>query len=200
MEKKYSELSLSYKGERAYIQGPDLYNAVSQKLGVFFEGEAWVKRIVFRGFSSSGCRVYFGEGYDSNLVRANVFVSIGDQTHQGVIIETGQDVLDRNKYDESRVCKNTVINGKSATQTAESGLTAIENIVAITKLLHNTLYPIDGEGKWIFAQLDLVQPLQGKDSLYTVDIKQSIGGRMTVSEIRVGNVYFGKIRFAVAAI
>jgi hypothetical protein len=52
-------------------------------------------------------------------------------------------------------------------------------------------------GKWVFGQLDLAEPLSGDYRRLKIRLKQMIGGRFSVNEIIVDGHNIGTISFIV---
>jgi len=48
------KLNLRFKGQRSYIQGPDIFNAATRKLHEA-DAEAWVSMLAFRRFARLDC-------------------------------------------------------------------------------------------------------------------------------------------------
>jgi hypothetical protein len=73
----------------------------------------------------------------------------------------------------------------------------VEEVVCLTKLLHNTLLPLE-EGKWMFSGIDLNRPFSDNpETPFEVTLVQNLAGRLTVSEIRQAGQLTGKIKFIV---
>lgn len=79
---------------------------------------------------------------------------------------------------------------------AEPSFSAIEVIVAMTKALHQSLYP-DAPGKWVFCRWESeAWPLNGVGSGLVVKLSKTLGSRLTKSEVLVGEECIGCIYFS----
>jgi len=196
---KAYKLNLGFKGNRNYIQGGDIFNAIQTIAREVVEENAWVKHIAFRGFAKNACDFILDriENVPGNLVRATCNISFNKKLIPAVIIETQEKITKRYPFDESKITKESLITGSAIKQISRAGYTDIEEIVALTKFLHNQILPVEHK-RWIFSQLDLNIPLQLNEiERFTIDIKQNLGNRMTVSEISQHDNIVGKIKFTV---
>lgn len=191
-------LNLIFKGERDYLQGGDLYTIVQKNAANIFGTKAWINHIVFRGFARNACELILGEikdVVDMESVRAKCTVQHDGQIVNGIIIETKNPITDKYPFDEGQVAKAAVLEGQSIRQKNRAGFSAIEEIIVLTKILHNQLIPVQPR-RWIFSQLDLTEPFATEQQcLYTIKLKQNLAGRMTVSQILQDAKIIGTIRF-----
>lgn len=192
-------LNLLFKGERDYHQGGDLYNAVQEIAENFLGKKAWVDHIIFRGFAQYTCELVLSEPNTITMesVRAKCTIRHGEKLIIGTILETKNKVMGRYPFDENLVIKEAVLEGQCISQKNRTGFSAIEEIIVLTKFLHNRLLPAQS-GRWIFSQLDLTEPFSiDKACCYAIELKQNLANRMTVSDIKQHDKIIGKIRFTV---
>lgn len=196
--KKYP-LKLLFKGERDYHQGGDIYIAIQEIAQNLIGENTWVSHIVFRGFSRNNCEIVLGDSgnIDGTSIRAKCKINTGKELIGGTILETGTKTIGRYAFDEGAVKREAIIDGLCIRQKKRAGFFAIEEIIVLTKALHNKLIPLKA-GRWIFSQLDLIRPLPtDKTSCYAIEQCQNLANRMTVSNILVKQKLIGKIRFTV---
>jgi hypothetical protein len=124
-------------------------------------------------------------------------VQTGEKLLQGTIIATGEPVTERIDFDEERIEVTADVTDKTICQQQRAGFTPVEEVVCLTKLLHNTLLPLE-EGKWMFSGIDLNRPFSDNpETPFEVTLVQNLAGRLTVSEIRQAGQLTGKIKFIV---
>jgi hypothetical protein len=79
---------------------------------------------------------------------------------------------------------------------APSGFSPIEELVSMTKLLHNRLLPSPGK-RWIFSRIDLRRLLERTDAgNMQVILQQNLNNRVTKSRIVSGGNAIGDIFFS----
>ncbi len=193
------KLPLRFKGKREYLQGGDIYDGVISSTKELFGEKAWVDFMVFRSFARKSCEVIFARDQKINVDNAfaRFTAKIGEDNLNGVVIETESAVEGRYEYDEDKIIQTASINKQCITQVERAGFTAIEEVIALTKNLHYDQIPIE-QGQWVFTQLDLTSPFATESLPFSVEIKQNLADKMTISEIRENDVPIGKIRFTVA--
>lgn len=193
------ELPLRFKGKRQYLQGGDIYDAVMSITKDLFGEKAWVDFIVFRSFARKSCEVIFAKdekmAVDNAIARFTA--KIEEHNLNGVVVETERAVEGRYEYDEDKIIQTASINKQCITQVERAGFTAIEEVIALTKSLHYDQIPIE-QGQWVFTQLDLTSPFAAESLPFSIELKQNLAGKMTISEVKEDGVMIGKIRFTVA--
>ncbi len=195
-------LKLQYKGERNYIRGSDIYNAAMDIVQTMLDDQAWINHIVFRGFARNSCDLILEapKDYSKKAIRAVCTIKHKEKLIPAIIVETNNKINERYGFDENIVLNEVVLQKKSIFQNRRAGFSAIEEIIVLTKHLHNKLIPIQ-QGRWIFSQLDLIEPFTiNNEYCYSIELKQNLANRMTVSNIIEGDRHIGQIRFTVSSI
>jgi hypothetical protein len=200
---KITPLKLCFKGERNYLQGGDLCNAVMEAVGGSSVGEAVRFQLAFHRFIAKQPDMVWLEGDKPSSrpenVAAEFSVSGSLGKASGWLIETDREVDCRIPFDEERIARHCSFGGESVSILADSGYLPIEVVVSMTKLLHNRLLPASS-ARWIFTKLDLSRCLVAGDaSALTITLKQNLHGRLTKSEVNVhgrslGFIYFSLVR------
>lgn len=203
MNSKITPLKLCFKGERNYLQGGDLCNAVMQAVGGSSVGEAVRFQLAFHRFIAKQPDMVWLEGGKPSSrpenVAAEFSVSGSLGKASGWLIETNREVDCRIPFDEEQIARHCSFGGEWVSMLADSGYLPIEVVVSMTKLLHNRLLPASS-GRWIFTKLDLSRCLVAGDaSALTITLKQNLHGRLTKSEVNVhgrslGFIYFSLVR------
>lgn len=191
-------LGLRYKGERNYIQGGDIYNAVNALApSLAGSNHAFLKYISFHSFCRNDADVSLiqPDGGQASFATAHIAVP-GSPATKVWLIESDRKVVERYPYDESRITRLSTSAPSSITLNAGSGYTPIEDVIAITKVLAYQEFP-SVAGKWVFGQLDLDQPLRTEYRQTRVERKNSIAGKFTMNLIYQDEVFIGSIRFIV---
>ncbi len=189
-------LDFDFKGERDYIQGPDIYNFVNKEVQKKFGMESYVTSISYKGFFKSQILMSIGETSqnDSESIGSFKFRSIDGSIKCGELRESNVSPTGRKPYNEENILKNSQIEDKCIFQRKRAGFSSLEEIVSLTKALHNKLFPSDK--KWIFVQLELNKPINEIESLYKVHLKKNLGNKYTRSTIEENGNEIGWIGFS----
>jgi len=198
-------LRLAYKGDRDYLHGTDIYNALTRIIGGGNPGIVFNSiKMSFHKVTRNQCKLTYG---DHSLLKQmpkdiNVevrFISPSSDTI-GWLTETAEPVVDRIPYHEEDIVKKTSIDGKLIAINGEVKFTPIEILVAMTKHLHMMLYPVN-VGRWFFTRLDLNRLLTISDaSKLSLEIDKNLNNRLTKGSIHSGEEMLGHIYFSVVTL
>lgn len=190
------DLKFEFKGERNYVHGSDIFNALSAIARQTFDG-GFVTLIAFRNVARRQCVLAF-ENSASMTAVATGNIQAGDgQMHPFWLFEREEEVIGRYAFDEDVIVDRAEVStqGKSISLLPDGSVTPIEYVIALTKRLHYLLSP-DIDGKWLFGQLNLDLPLDAEGAVRVVQ-KSLLHGRMSVNEVWLGDARVGTIRFVV---
>jgi len=191
------ELEFTFKGERQYVQGADIYNAMINQ----FRGKE-ITNIYFSihdFIRSKDCLLYISDdpanvGTDRNYpARCRVRVDGGEKY---LFLE--EDIKDkgpveRYDYDESVIHRACRLEKSSIYLVSRSPYTFAETIVSMNKKLLCQRYP-DAAGFWAFVRLELRFQCEERDSLRLVFL-HNLHFRLTKTGLyyrddEIGNIYF----------
>ena len=193
LNESYS-IDLGYKGGRKYVHGTDLYNSISNLAKQIIAPEAWVKSLIINKMIHMKCVIKFNI-VKHDKVAGKFIISNNKDYIEGFVIETNNSIVRHYAYDERSIYSTILLTGSRADQTFRTKFSSIEEVVAITKYLHNKIYPALGK-IWVFSKLKLTKRFNvSKDTLYSVKVKQNLGNRMTLSEIKENDQFIGEIVF-----
>lgn len=189
-------LDLAFKGNRDYAQGPDIYGAVVDNLGL--ERDAPF-RIVIHHFARRQCELVLGAPGSSPANPVALFwTTRGGTALHGWVVERSQDITRRMGYDEEPIWSRCQRSGNEIQMTSPvpGAYTPVEVLVSLTKKLHLDAFA-GATVKWAFTQLDVARLLEPSDvEELRVRIDQSLGTRFTKSSVFVGTKVLGTIHFA----
>jgi hypothetical protein len=198
-----TQLEIGYKGSRTYLHGSDIFNALAQvATTVSGDASAYVEQLIFRSFARNGCDVTTERPLGTDrLVGQATFRAPGiEESVSAWILETNRPVTERRPFDEANLLAKVVLNveARSARLLEHSAYTPIEELIALTKQLNYAVCP-KVNGKWVFGQLDLVEPLTGGYQKLEIHMKSLITGRFSVNDVFVDGRSIGTMRFIVGA-
>jgi len=200
---KVVDLNLPYKGDRDYLHGTDMYAETVRVLnGVKPEALIGKCRMVIHNVAKRQCRLLYTFLSDTAKRPENIIAEFNFISDTGNLmawlVETLEDITERIPYAESHITENCVLSEQSVKLICRSGFSAIEELVAMNKLLHVTRYP-PGESRWYFTRMDLDRLLTANDvGNLQVKLQQNLNNRLTRSEVIshgqiIGHIYFSMV-------
>jgi len=188
-------LVLGYKGQRDYLHGSDFYTVITQWAHAVYGAAAFVCRLSFRQISRGACVLTTQAPAGSNVGNGQVMVSGVEVPFW--LVETVEPIQDRYPYDEEAVVAALQVD----VQAREAVLpvvtaTPIEEVIAVTKRLNNEVAPLTN-GKWLFGQLHLEQPLTRDGRSLRIAMRSLLANRFSVNDIYYDDELIGNIRFVV---
>lgn len=192
---------MSYKGDRNYLQGPDIYNAVTRIISgrnprIVFDRI----KMAFHKIARNQCKLTYGNYSVLEQMPKDINVEVNFMAPSfhiiGWLVETDEHVIERIPYPEEDIVKKTSVYGKMITIEGEVQFTPIEILVAMTKQLHINLYKIKS-GRWIFTRIELNRLMTISDaSNFKVEIEKNLNNRLTKGSIHSGEEMLGYIYFS----
>lgn len=153
-----TRLNLFFRGTRDYIYGPDLFDTSMASVFEHF-GVNGVKHVSFSSHSMtrSGLDfILFDNAQNENEFKFNskLEFKLEDKSFYGYLVENGEEVETRIPYPEENIVGISKLDSeeKSITITKETNFKITDNYTALTKFMHNKLYP-EINGKWIFVRV-----------------------------------------------
>lgn len=195
---KIVPLNLAFRGNRDYIQGADIYEAIVTAIQRDCGPAQGGLKIQMHSLARTGCEVI--------LAPANVPLSrpelgraqFASGNWHGWVAETGRPIVERFPYDEGHIARQCEITGSIIRTTGKTPNSAIEVLIGATKLLHQSLHP-RVEGKWIVSRIELQRVFTASDFAMEVELLQNLNNRLTKSAVRcasepVGHIFFSAIQ------
>lgn len=188
-------MQLQYKGDRSYVQGGDIVDAVSEVLRRHYAG-ATDMEIAFRQMARSQLMVCDVLPAGQMAVATCSFHASG-RRHKLYLVESGNPITLRQPFNEVEMVAPMRVHvaDMSGTLAANPAFTDIEIWVAMTKRLHQRCFP-EKTGKWLFVRglFRRYEPHCGA-LVHRARIVSASSGRFTRTEIdagqeRVADIYF----------
>jgi hypothetical protein len=197
---------MCFKGQRDYLQGADIFNALSRAMtGAAAKNALQPFTLAMHNFARCQCDLFLldGEGGDSRLHMpesrvADFTLGAGSDETVGWLSESERPVKCRYPFDESEIARHCKLAEKEIVFSGQSSYTSMDILVSITKQLHLILFP-PAKGRWIFTKLQVDHLLlpQDADGL-RVNFLQNFNNRLTKSSLRkyaepLGFIYFSLV-------
>lgn len=187
---------IALKGDRRYVQGPDMFNAMIETLGG--APLTALRFSIHNDLDQGHIEIAVSEKRDA-LPKADeraawlvcvrgsqkVFVSLSP-IHE-------QPIIERSPYDESRITDRCLIEDDHIVLRDRSDFSFVETIVAMHKNLLQAIFP-EAPGRWAFTKLELDQyPIAAEE--LAVAFTGNLGYRLVKSRVLsksrpVGSIFF----------
>jgi hypothetical protein len=201
------KLKLGFKGERKYIQGPDILNQAMQCIFQTYQGDLGNVEFLIHRMTGKDLYLEF-ESLDKGVVPepddiAILRLTVGNEQIQARIRPDSGTPDQRVAYDESLVTKQCQLD--AATRSIklvndDSGFSQIEVLVSMNKALHLAVLDKPADTSWVFCRWDSpVWPLRADLSGATVTLKQTLGTRLTRADVELDGQMLGQIYFSAKA-
>ena len=186
-----SSLNFCYKGERNYVHGTDIVNALYSH---FIDDIITDIDLKFNGISLTNLDLF--DGYNHENVKVNVRLTLNGEKKNMQLIENGESINCRKNYNEDKIINLCNINlaRQEVSLNETTGYTLCENFVAMNKFLLQSIYP-DVKGKWYFTQLVQKHIVENNVPI-TIKLIKNFNFRLTKSDILVGNENIGSVYFS----
>lgn len=195
-------LSTPYKGNRHYIHGTDLFNAVQALAGkVTGVKGAYISKLLLTRFAYRQCELMTYPSIvisDVKPMGEGVFRLPNGNDQVFYLYEGEVEPIERSPYDEEGIVAPAIFKGHSAVLSAPFQYSSIEVVIALTKAL-NYQAALPKEGKWIFGKIELTQSLPLIKKTLNITRTKSVQGRFSVNEINIDGVTVGTVQFIVGA-
>jgi hypothetical protein len=189
------QLDLRFKGQRPYIQGPDIFNAATRILKDA-DTEAWVSMLAFHRFARLDCDLILAKPHADAPMVARGFANTSGGKRPFWIVESDREPGGRYPYDEDSINALASIEGATIHMKQRSSFSPMEEIVALTKTLSYALSP-DVDGKWVFGQLNLQRALPHDYGRLVICRTREMAHRFSINRIVIDDLHAGDIRFIV---
>ena len=157
-------------------------------------------RLTMRKFATKQCDMILGDLQDTQIISKRIVSELIIDTNRGRemfrLVETDKPIHERYDFNESLIENFSKTDNHRIIITQDSGYSEIEIAVSLTKQLHNKFFPSDN-ARWIVTMVDLDRPLSKQyDAISSVKFEQSLGDRLTRSQIMSGDTILGRIYFS----
>ena len=199
MSKSYP-LNLSFKGNRDYIQGPDIiFELIDQIPDIKND-----IKVQFHKMSSLPLKAFYVDNRMLTELKKSgdlcALLSYKSETNSlklmAVIEDKSKVIFQRKEYNESQIIKGYEINDNEISQNMHYAGNFYERVVALYKeLLNQTI----SKEFWIFLRLDLLS-IDIKINSISIKIQHETGGEMYKANINGDGKFLGSIYFAKGAL
>lgn len=195
------QIEFQLKGEREYIHGTDMFNAIIDAMG---KGE--VRNICFtaHGFVKTPiCKLFLSDNKEelASIGEAKVrcHFDVEGKMHWATLVEDADNTVPgkRYEYDEASIISVCLMEDEEIVLTQPTKFSFIENIVAMNKHMHQQMFP-EIQGSWVFTRIDLEVGCEANNNL-KLHFRHNMNYRLTKSDIlldgkKIGDLFFSLVR------
>lgn len=196
---KPRRIEFSFKGDRDYIQGTDIFNAL---VGQYQCAKLRNIHFTIHGFVRTPmCEAYQAdsrEGLDQlRNIKARASFDFGG-IRQWLALKDlpALGPARRCEYPEDRITSLCDVRGRTIVLERASPFPFIETVVAMNKHLHQKLFA-DATGKWVFTGAALTQGCDAREG-FSLQIGSEVNYRLTRAEIVHNGRAIGSLLFSLA--
>lgn len=196
------QLQFKFKGSRNYVQGPDIFNAISQEFQARSGG--WIKQLRFGSLLKNNAKLLIGSdllNYNKKILSATgVASAYGEKGIPFSLLPLDNSLIfERYEYNEQEIIDKLSFceEDKSIELAAQTPYSLIEEAVAAVKELNNQLATPPPDRKWLFTGINLNKKLPPNRSglaLKTI-CRQIIANRFSRNELYMDSHLLGVIEF-----
>lgn len=194
--------SFKFKGSRNYVQGPDIFNAVSQEFQVRSGG--WIKQLKFSSLLKTNAKLLIGSDLqhhnEKNFIATGVAATENeDDLLFALLAIDNTSIEERYDYNEQEIIDKMVLSReeKLIEISAQTPFSLIEEAVAAVKELNNQLTPPLPNKKWLFTGINLNDrlPVDREGAALQIIRSQIIANRFSKNVLYLNSQCFGVINF-----
>lgn len=191
------DIEFQFKGTRTYIHGTDIFTAMVSSCPT--AGMTNIRFSVHEFIDTPTCRLYLASSKEAlkelENISARCALQVAGAARWLALTPGSGDSrsASRYMYDESRVISLCRMEHEGITL-AQSPFSFIETVVAMTKHMHQQLFPLV-VGKWVFTRIDLTAFSAARENL-SLTFKHNMNFHLTRSDIMVNGLKVGDIFFS----
>ena len=201
MKRKKHELEFCFKGSRNYVQGPDIFESVLDKVQNDFDLNK-LKKIKYAAHNMlySNADLYIIKDFkkeDFKVINSIITFTFEDKKYYAIVTKNEKQISCKVKYSEEIVRTHSKINNQTIIfkNILDDSLTEI--IVSMNKFyLQET---VTKDGKWIVAQFeygDLIKYFDIKNKILKLELVSNFNNKLTKNKVFIDNNLVGYLYFS----
>lgn len=195
-------ISFTFKDARTYIQGPDMLNKTLEVLHNEHKDEPITSlRFAIHRMTGQYLDLTIQENPENNEPHdciATLSYQTSKSRYLARLTENPAVPTERVPYDEQSLISLCTINkeDKKISLLSPSPFSFVETVVSMNKALHLATIP-EATGKWVFCRWESSESTNVlKPNSIEIKLKQTLGTRLTCSEVFCQNELLGKVYFS----
>lgn len=186
------KIKFVFKGNRDYVHGTSLFNSLVHAARERGCSYGRINVSFKKMIRSPLCLLEQREPTANDTVVAKILGPAGRELSLVLNEVSEEGVVERQEFDESKVCHGAVVGDNRITQIRPHHENLIELLVSLCKRMHQEC--LDTSKKWVFSRYDGQFPIPEPEKV-ELAITKRVGTRLTCSDVfvndkQIGNVYF----------
>lgn len=197
-------INAEFKGSRNYIHGTTMFSEIIRIVSEKYSAK--IIDVNFMIHKMTNRRLLINMYENENLIEnnkneiAHFSGKINNSKIYASFIERDGFPEKRVTYDEDAIIKNCKIVSKNKSIQVTNdieGYSDIEILVSMNKALHLEILELPINTQWVFCRLDCpIWPLWNSINGVNITLMQTLGTKLTCSDIEINNKKVGKIYFS----
>lgn len=200
MIRKY-ELDFCFKGNRNYVQGPDIFDAVLEKLKNNFDIDRFHKiKYAAHSMLHSNADLYITKDFKKNdfkIINSVITFTFEDEKYYAIVSKNENQIPCKVDYSEEIVRTKSKIDVNRITFKNILDTSLTETVVSMNKFyLQET---VTEDGKWIVVQFeyhDLTNYFNIKNKILELELISNFNNKLTKSKVFIDNALIGYLYFS----
>jgi len=198
---KKENLEFCFKGTRTYIQGPDIFDAVVDKLKKYFDLDK-ITNIKYSAHKmlKANANMTIVDCFNSDdfgEINSIITFKIDDKKYYVVVVENENEIECSNEYSEETVRTKSIVNDTNIEFNNILDDSITELIVSMNKYyLQET---VTKNGKWIVTKFEynnLIDTIEIKGRKLGLELKNNFNNKLTKSIITINSKAVGYLYFS----
>jgi len=197
--KKTFNLDFCFKGNRKYVQGPDIFDATTEILSKEFTNITNLKYTAYQMLHNNATLVITNKFVkkEYEIINSIIIFFSNEQKYYAVVCNNGKIINCSTEYSEKVVENNSEIieNAISFQNTLSYSFTEI--VVSMNKYFFNQT--IEESGKWIVTKFDYLylDDISNADNVnIKIELLQNLNNKLTKSKLLLNNKEVGYLYFS----
>ena len=185
-------LRFVFKGNRNYVHGTSLFNAVIEAAGQRGVAEGRINLSFKHMIPNPVCLLEERAPTAADAVVAKIAGPDGQGYALCINAASESEEPVRQAFDEADVCRGAIVGDKSVVQRQPHHRDRIEVLVSLCKKMHQA--SVDSSKKWVFSRYDGRFPIPALENV-ELRITRQVGARLTCSDVlingeKIADMYF----------
>lgn len=193
-----TELSLTYKGTRNYIQGADIWLASEELLKSEYP-RGFIQQISLKKFAYGKCELRGTN--NSEQYFGSVLINDGyGNVSSGFLVDTKTSLQEKTSFNEEKLWKLLEFEENSVTLNTYSPFSVHQTVVSMIKVFINKYsQPLDGRWVFVRATMSVQPPCKSIVGQIYIKLTKEITGRFVQFEVKVNGNFIGTVDFGVGS-
>jgi len=185
-------LKFVFKGNRNYVHGTSLFNALVEVAGQRGLAEGKINVSFKHMIHNPICILEERAPIGADAVVAKIAGPDGESYSLCINAATETEEAVLQEFDEPEACRGSIVGDKSIVQDKPHHPDKIELLVSLCKKMHQEC--VDSSKKWVFSRYDGQFPIPEMDKV-ELRITKQVGTRLTCSDVlvngeKIADMYF----------